>query len=93
LSTNKQHFFFLVRRGLRACFQDVKNIKVPSDVKTFSGSRCWFTGKTEDDPEEKPEASRGGAKAFTEYRLRLHDSNIRKDAILREKELIDIFWQ
>jgi hypothetical protein len=74
-------------------FEMLKTLEVPAEVKPFIGSRCWFTSKTEDDPQEKPEVSLGRAKASTDYRLRLHNSNLRPEAILKDKELIDIFWQ
>ena len=44
-------------------FKMLKTLEVPAEVKTFNGSRCWFTGKTEDGPQQKPEESLDRAKA------------------------------
>jgi hypothetical protein len=77
-------------------FKMLQTLGKTSDIREFRGDKCKFTCQPQDIAGETPAASLDRAQKSTKYRLRLHNSKVSKprmNTIMKDKNLIDIFWQ
>lgn len=73
-------------------FKMLQTLAKKSDVGEFKGHKCKFTCQPRQKSKEKQQELIRAQKS-TKYRLRLHDSSFRRDEIMNDIKLIDLFWQ
>lgn len=71
----------------------LQSLQEPTSADVFEGDKCRFTCEPEIDNMKSKEFNLKTAVISTNYRLRLHNHQNRKNQILNDINLINLFWQ
>ena len=74
-------------------FRMLQSLQEPSESQVFIGEKCAFTCEPDWNDNKTHELNIERAVESTKYRFRLHDFKARKTDILKDQELINLFWQ